>query len=85
VTTIWFDLVETWLKKYGATLEFPTLKEDPFDIAQEAAELRMSPDFGGQYEVYEFVGDNTSYSYRITGNSDTGYQAYVDGNLFVVI
>jgi hypothetical protein len=63
----------------GATLEFPTLKEDPFDIAQEAAELRMSPDFGGQYEVYEFVGDNTSYSYRITGNSDTGYQAYVDG------
>jgi hypothetical protein len=39
----------------------------------------MSPDFGGQYEVYEFVGDNTSYSYRITGNSDTGYQAYVDG------
>jgi hypothetical protein len=38
----------------------------------------MSPDFGGQYEVYEFVGDNTSYSYRITGNSDTGYQAYVD-------
>jgi hypothetical protein len=62
----------------GATLEFPTLKEDPFDIAQEAAELRMSPDFGGQYEVYEFVGDNTSYSYRITGNSDTGYQAYVD-------
>jgi hypothetical protein len=61
------------------TLEFPTLKEDPFDIAQEAAELRMSPDFGGQYEVYEFVGDNTSYSYRITGNSDTGYQAYVDG------
>jgi hypothetical protein len=63
----------------GATLEFPTLKEDPFAIAQEAAELRMSPDFGGQYEVYEFVGDNTSYSYRITGNSDTGYQAYVDG------
>jgi hypothetical protein len=67
------------VEKQGGVLEFPTLKEDPFDIAQEAAELRMSPDFGGQYEVYEFVGDNTSYSYRITGNSDTGYQAYVDG------
>jgi hypothetical protein len=63
----------------GATLEFPTLKEDPFAIAQEAAELRMSPDFGGQYEVYEFVGDNTSYSYRITGSDDMGYQVYVDG------
>jgi hypothetical protein len=67
------------VEKQGGVLEFPTLKEDPFDIAQEAAELRMSPGFGGQYEVYEFVGDNTSYSYRITGNSDTGYQAYVDG------
>jgi hypothetical protein len=73
------DLVDNMVKSKNATLEFPTLKEDPFDIAQEAAELRMSPDFGGQYEVYEFVGDNTSYSYRITGNSDTGYQAYVDG------
>jgi hypothetical protein len=67
------------VEKQGGVLEFPTLKEDPFAIAQEAAELRMSPGFGGQYEVYEFVGDNTSYSYRITGNSDTGYQAYVDG------
>jgi hypothetical protein len=67
------------VEKQGGVLEFPTLKEDPFDIAQEAAELRMSPDFGGQYEVYEFVGDNTSYSYRITGNDNTGYQAYVDG------
>jgi hypothetical protein len=63
----------------GATLEFPTLKEDPFAIAQEAAELRMSPDYGNQFEVYEFVGDNTSYSYRITGSDDMGYQVYVDG------
>jgi hypothetical protein len=31
-------------------LEFPTLKEDPFAIAQEAAELRMSPDYGNQFE-----------------------------------
>ena len=63
----------------GATLEFPTLKEDPFDIAEEAAKTRMSPDFGNQFEVYESVGDNTGVTYRITGNSDTGYQVYVDG------
>jgi hypothetical protein len=72
------DLVDNMVKSKNATLEFPTLKEDPFAIAQEAAELRMSPDYGGQYEVYEFVGDNTSYSYRITGSDDMGYQVYVD-------
>ena len=62
----------------GATLEFPTLKEDPFDIAQEAADLRMSPDYGGQYSVYEAAGDNTGSIYKITGNDDSGYQVYVD-------
>jgi hypothetical protein len=72
------DLVDNMVKSKNATLEFPTLKEDPFAIAQEAAELRMSPDYGNQFEVYEFVGDNTSYSYRITGSDDMGYQVYVD-------
>ena len=62
----------------GATLEFPTLKEDPFDIAQEAADLRMSPDYGGQYEVYEAVGDNTGSTYKIIGNSDYGYDVRID-------
>jgi hypothetical protein len=66
------------VKSKNATLEFPTLKEDPFDIAQEAAELRMSPDYGNQFGVYESVGDNTGYSYRITGSDDMGYQVYVD-------
>jgi hypothetical protein len=72
------DLVDNMVKSKNATLEFPTLKEDPFAIAQEAAELRMSPDYGNQFEVYEFVGDNTSYSYRITGSDNMGYQVYVD-------
>jgi hypothetical protein len=72
------DLVDNMVRSKNATLEFPTLKEDPFAIAQEAAELRMSPDYGNQFEVYEFVGDNTSYSYRITGSDDMGYQVYVD-------
>jgi hypothetical protein len=73
------DLVDNMVKSKNATLEFPTLKEDPFAIAQEAAELRMSPDYGNQFGVYESVGDNTGYSYRITGSDDMGYQAYVDG------
>jgi hypothetical protein len=72
------DLVDNMVKSKNATLEFPTLKEDPFDIAQEAAELRMSPDYGNQFGVYESVGDNTGYSYRITGSDDMGYQVYVD-------
>jgi hypothetical protein len=71
------DLVDNMVKSKNATLEFPTLKEDPFAIAQEAAELRMSPDYGNQFGVYESVGDNTGYSYRITGSDDMGYQAYV--------
>ena len=65
----------------GATLEFPTLKEDPFDIAQEAADLRMSPDYGGQYDVYEAVGDNTGKVYKIIGNSDYGYDVFIDGKV----
>jgi hypothetical protein len=72
------DLVDNMVKSKNATLEFPTLKEDPFAIAQEAAELRMSPDYGNQFGVYESVGDNTGYSYRITGSDDMGYQVYVD-------
>jgi hypothetical protein len=71
------DLVDNMVKSKNATLEFPTLKEDPFAIAQEAAELRMSPDYGNQFGVYESVGDNTGYSYRITGSDDMGYQVYV--------
>ena len=63
----------------GATLEFPTLKEDPFDIAQEAADLRMSPDYGGEYSVYEAVGDNTGSTYRMVGNDDMGYSVTIDG------
>ena len=67
------------VEKQGGVLEFPTLKEDPFDIAQEAADLRMSPDYGGQYEVYEAVGDNTGKTYKIIGNSDYGYDVTIDG------
>ena len=63
----------------GNTLEFPTLKEDPFDIAQEAADLRMSPDYGGEYSVYEAVGDNTGSTYRMVGNDDMGYNVKIDG------
>ena len=67
------------VEKQGGVLEFPTLKEDPFDIAQEAADLRFSPDYGGEYSVYEAVGDNTGSTYRIMGNDDTSYQVFVDG------
>ena len=67
------------VEKQGGVLEFPTLKEDPFDIAQEAADLRMSPDYGGEYSVYEAVGDNTGSTYRMVGNDDMGYSVTIDG------
>jgi hypothetical protein len=68
------------LAKDGATIEFPALTRNADDILEEASAMRVSPDYGNQFEIYEFVGDNTSsILYRITGNDDTGYQAYVDG------
>ena len=62
----------------GATLEFPTLKEDPFDIAEKAAIIRVSPDYGGQIDAYESVGDSGT-NYQIIGNDETGYQVIIDG------
>ena len=62
----------------GATLEFPTLKEDPFDIAEKVAIIRVSPDYGGQIDAYESVGDSGT-NYQIIGNDETGYQVIIDG------
>jgi hypothetical protein len=63
-------------------LEFPTLtRNDPFDYSlKKQLQLRMSLLIMAiNSEIYESVGDNTSsILYRITGNDDTGYQAYVD-------
>jgi hypothetical protein len=67
------------LAKDGATIEFPALTRNADDILEEASAMRVSPDYGNQFEIYEAVGDNTSSIYKITGNDDTGYQAYVDG------
>jgi hypothetical protein len=67
------------LAKDGATIEFPALTRNADDILEEASAMRVSPDYGNQFEIYEAVGDNTSSIYKITGNDDTGYQVYVDG------
>jgi hypothetical protein len=66
------------LAKDGATIEFPALTRNADDILEEASAMRVSPDYGNQFEIYEAVGDNTSSIYKITGNDDTGYQVYVD-------
>lgn len=62
----------------GATLEFPTLKENPYDIAEEAAIIRVSPDYGGQIDAYESFGDSGT-NYQIIGNDENGYQVIIDG------
>jgi hypothetical protein len=66
------------LAKDGATIEFPALTRNADDILEEASAMRVSPDYGNQFEIYEAVGDNTRSIYKITGNDDTGYQVYVD-------
>jgi hypothetical protein len=67
------------LAKDGATIEFPALTRNADDILEEASAMRVSPDYGNQFEIYEAVGDNTSSIYKITGYDYTGYQVYVDG------
>jgi hypothetical protein len=66
--------------KDGATIEFPALAQTD-DIIEEASEMRVSPDFGNQIEVYFGVGDYTGAGYKIIGNENTEYRVMLDEEL----
>jgi len=63
----------------GAKVTFPPMTKNLEELAESASEARVSPDYGGQTDVYSSVGENTGSRYDIMGNPDNGFTVRIDG------
>ena len=63
----------------GAEVTFPPMTKNLEELAETASEARVSPDYGGQTDVYSSVGENTGSRYDIMGNPDNGFTVRIDG------
>ena len=62
----------------GAKVTFPPMAKNLEELAESASEARVSPDYGGQIDVYEDVGESGT-NYQIIGSDESGYQVIIDG------
>jgi hypothetical protein len=62
----------------GAEVTFPPMTKNLEELAETASEARVSPDYGGQIDIYEDVGESGT-NYQIIGSDEGGYQVIIDG------